>query len=81
MADEMQTVETKKVVKTTKKKKKVTIEGGGETDSRHNSVDQGSDVSFAIQQTDLLAILSNKLCRLLIGFSHLSIAKHKRFSR
>lgn len=45
MADEMQTVETKKVVKTTKKKKKVTIEGG-ETDSRHNSVDQGSEVSF-----------------------------------
>ena len=43
MADEMQTVETKKVVKTTKKKKKVTIEGG-ETDSRHNSVDQGSEV-------------------------------------
>lgn len=40
----MQTVETKKVVKTTKRKKKVTIEG--ETDSRHNSVDQGSEVSF-----------------------------------
>lgn len=44
MADEMQTVETKKVVKTTKKKKKVTIEG--ESDSRHNSVDQGSEVSY-----------------------------------
>ena len=47
MADETQTVETKRVVKTTKKKKKVTIEG--ESDSRHNSVDAGSDVSFQIK--------------------------------
>lgn len=46
----MQTVEVKKVVKTTKKKKKVTIEGD-QSDSRHNSVDQGSEMIYNNEYT------------------------------
>jgi hypothetical protein len=52
MADDLQTIEVKKVIRTTKKKKKVTIEGDPiQSDSRSNSVDQGTDREVPLTQT------------------------------
>ena len=70
MADDLQTVEVKKVIRTTKKKKKVTIEGDPiQSESRTNSIDQGADREVRVKSD---CYQTSKLWPLIVCSGHLS---------